>query len=227
MIISKNISILICMVSILTFSIDTSNANSIISNLSQSTYLDKFHAHQVVRKLIKKNIKDIEFIEIIVKNFGYIDNYKLRKDYWKANLLVTAGEIIKAKTLFEKNRTDINNSLKIISTHYKKDTLKILEECIIRLSSMKIDTYNNDNSDKKDKLIKNQKRIKLAYEELKNAKHSFSKNQFKNSINLYRLVKKHAITVLKDISTKSEQRKVFNKYKIHIVDNQHEIYKKG
>ena len=215
------------MLSMLSFSIHTLNANSINSNISKSNYLDKFHAHQVVRKLTKENIKSIEFIEIIVKNFGYVDNYKLRKDYWKANLLVTAGEIIKAKNLFEKNKKDIKNCLKIISTYYKKDTLNILEECTARLSSGKLETYNDDNSDKKDKLIKNQKRIKLAYEELKNAQYSFSKKQFKNSINLYRIVKKHAITVLKDLSTVSEQRTIFNKYKIHIVDNQHEIYKKG
>ncbi len=70
----------------------------------ETNYLDKFHAHKIVRKLSTQNIRKIEFLEIIAKNFGYVDNYSLRKGYWKAYLMITSGDIIDAMKGMKKTR---------------------------------------------------------------------------------------------------------------------------
>ncbi len=211
-------------------------ALAIISTLSLSTvygtsrdgnanYLDKFHAHSVVQKLTKKNISEIEFIEVIAKNFGYVDNYSLRKEYWRANLLITSGDIINARKGLEENQTEIQKSLKKIASLYRRDTLKIVNECASRLSIMKLE-LNNDR-DHKEKLTKNQFRLKIAFEELNNADKAFMKKQYRNSINLLRTSKRQAIKTLKNISSVKEREQLLNKYKIHIVDNRQEVFKKG
>lgn len=195
------------------------------SGSENGNYLDKFHAHSVVQKLTRKNLSDIEFLEIIAKNFGYVDNYQLRKDYWRANLMVTSGKIINARKGLEKNRADITESLKKTASLYRRDALKILDECAGRLSVMKLNF--SDNKDDQNKLAKNQLRLKIAYEELRNADKAFLNKQYRNSINLLRTSKRQALKALKSISSVEERKQLLNKYKIHIVDNRLEVYKKG
>ena len=195
--------------------------------IDKVNYLEKFHAHNTVKKLTIKNLKSLNFINVISKNFGYIDGDKLRKEYITAKMLLLKKDIIGAKKTLLKNEKEINNALHFLSLKYKKDTNKILNESVNQLSLIKLDVYINNDTKKMNLFKKNQLRIEVAYINFKNAEKAFQDRNFKNSINLYRAAKKHAINIMKDLAKPNKKEEIAEKYKIHIVDNRQEIFNKS
>ena len=193
----------------------------------KANYLDKHHAHNTVKKLIIKNLKSLDFINIISENFGYIDGDKLRKNYIAAKIMLLKKDVIGAKKTLLKNEKEINNALHFLSLKYKKDSNIILNASVNQLSLIKLDVYVNNNTEKMNLFKKNQLRIEIAYINFKNAKKAFKNRNFKNSINLYRAAKKHAINIMKDLAKPNKKEEIAEKYKIHIVDNRQEIFKKS
>ncbi|PKL38983.1 MAG: hypothetical protein CVV44_08935 [Spirochaetae bacterium HGW-Spirochaetae-1] len=191
------------------------------------SYIDKFHAQPVVHTLQRSNLEKIEFIEVIAKNFGYTDTYNLRKDYWSARLLVIKGDIVGARKMLEKNREDIDKTLLTLSKQYRVDAQKILDECSLKMSEMKLEVEIGGDPDEHDRLDRNNSRIRIAYDEFHNAVKASTGKQYQPSINLFRHAKRQAINILEDLAGPNERHKVVDKYKIHIVDNRQEVFKKS
>ena len=202
-------------------------ATDIDINKENATYLDKFHAHTTVNKLTVKNLKSLDFINVISENFGYVNGDELRKDYISAKTMILKRNIVGAKNMMIKNEKDIKRALQRLSLKYKADTTQILNQSVDKVSMAKLDVYVNNN-DKMMKIFKkNRLRMEVAYESFKDAEQAFKDNNFKNSINLYRVSKKHAINIMKDLAKPEKKEEIIERYKIHIVDNRQQIFKKN
>jgi hypothetical protein len=190
--------------------------------------IEKFKAHTDVQKLQNENIKKINLIEVISKNFGYTTNYeKLRKDYWSARILVSKKQITKAQDLLQKNQKEINESLKVISKYYQVVSQEMIDECIDKIQELEFIANANSDIEMKRKVIDLKDKIRLAYQQFDTASEANGDQRFVTSITLYRSIKSYAIAILKEVAGPDEKIKIDDKYKIHIVDNRNEVYKKS
>jgi hypothetical protein len=67
----------------------------------------------------------------------------------------------------------------------------------------------------------------MAVQQFDSANEALTDKYFVSSISLCRSAKSYAINILRDMAAPEEKSKVDDKYKIHIVDNRNEIYKKS
>ncbi len=204
-----------------------SDARNIRLSREDASYIDKFYAHDTFEKLSKENIRQIEFIEIISSNFGIINCYNIKKEYWTARILYVKGEVIKATKLLQKNNEDIAKALKTISEEYQRVAKRMIDDSIVKICELHIEaTFSSDHKMKR-RLIKNQDRIRFAYNQYQNAIAFFNKKQYVASVNFCRSTKGYAINVLHDLAEPKEKAYVKNKYRIDIVDNRNTAYKDG
>jgi hypothetical protein len=198
-------------------------------SLAKDDDIEKFRAHQQVEKLQNENNNKINLVEVISKNFGYTSYGKLKKDYWTARILVSKKQIIQAKDLLEKNKNDIDEALKEISNDYQKATQEMLDECISKLNDFEFNanTDPNTNSETKKKIFILRNQIRTAIQTFDNANEAFSDKFYFSSISLCRSAKSYAINILRDLAAPEDRSKIDDKYKIHIVDNRNEVYKKS
>jgi hypothetical protein len=198
-------------------------------SLAKDQDIEKFRAHQQVEKLQNENHKKINLVEIISKNFGYTSYGKLKKDYWTARILVSKKQIIKAKDLLEKNKKDIDEALREISNDYQKATQEMLDECISKLNEFEFsaNTDANTNFETKKKIFILRNQIRTAMQQFDNANEALTDKYYVSSITLCRSSKSYAISILRDLADPEDKSKIDDKYKIHIVDNRNEVYKKS
>ena len=189
--------------------------------------IEKFRAHTVVQKLSKENLKKINLIEIISKNFGYNSYHKLKKDYWTARILVSKKKIVEAKDLLELNLAEINETMRIISKDYEDAAQAMIDDCIDKINELKFKAEMNPSVELNRQLTENLKRIKLANEQFDSAYYSYINLNYVPCITLYRSAKTHAINILQDLADPQDKQKITDKFKIHIVDNRNEIFKEG
>lgn len=189
--------------------------------------IDKFKARAVVESLVTDNLKKINMIEIISKNFGYENYHQLKKDYWAARILVSKKQIMEAKALLEKNLKDINENMRAISKDYRIATQDMLDECIDKINALSFTEESDPNITIRRKLTINKKRIILANGQFNDANLAFAELKYVPSIYLYRNAKSHAINILKDLAAPEEKKEIESKFKIHIVDNRNEIFNEG
>jgi len=225
MVFNKNLIIILSTIMLAAASISYAGYNS--SNRNNDPYNEKFHAHKIVQKLTNSNYEKIQFIEVIARNFGYVNNYELKKEYFRARLMVTQGDIVGSRKLMEKNKKNIEKALITLSEKYKKDANSLLNHCAENMSLLRLNADENPSHESFNKMRRNQKRIKIAYKEYDSAMKAFTNLQFSNSINHYRSAKGHAIRILEDLAEPEKKGKIKDRYKIDIVDNRQEIYKKG
>jgi hypothetical protein len=224
----KNISLVvfITLVSFVAFSV-VSGAEK--KSQVKEDEIEKFRAHQQVEKLQNENFKKINLVEVISKNFGYTSYGKLKKDYWTARILVSKKQIIQAKELLEKNKKEIDEALKDISNDYQKATQEMLDECITKLNEFEF-TANGDpntNFETRNRIFILRTQIRMAVQQFDSANEALTDKYFVSSISLCRSAKSYTINILRDMAAPEEKSKVDDKYKIHIVDNRNEIYKKS
>jgi hypothetical protein len=187
----------------------------------------KFRAHQEVERLQKENYKKLNLIEIISKNFGYTSYGTFKKDYWTARILVSKKQIIQAKYLFEKNKKDMDEALRVISIDYEKATQEMLEDCLNKLNEFEFTANIDADYATKKKIFLLRNKIKTATQQYDSAHDAFSDQVYVSSIFLYRNAKSYAINILKDLAEPDEKNKINDKFKIHIVDNRNEVYNKS
>jgi hypothetical protein len=196
------------------------------SSLSEQK-IEKFKAHEEVQKLQNDNYKNINLIEIISKNFGYTFNDKFKKDYWTARILVSKKQIVQAKELLEKNKKEIDEALKLISEDYRKATQVMLDDCINKLNEYEFSSHVDDSKQIQRKISTLRNKITVAVQQFDSANDASVMKGYASSISLYRTTKSYAINILKDLAGPEEKENIIEKYKIHIVDNRNEIYKKS
>jgi hypothetical protein len=189
--------------------------------------VEKFQAHKEVQILQSENLKKINLLEIISKNFGYTDYKKFQKDYWTARILVSKKQIIQAKYLLIKNKREMDENLKIISIDYQNATQEMLDECLNKINEFEFTASSRADYNTRKKTLELRDKIRIATRQFENAYDSFNNQVYISSITLYRRAKSYAIYILKDLAEPEEKNKIEVKFKIHIVDNRNEIYKEG
>jgi len=216
----KSLSILFCLSLFLPLSLSSGERST------ENIDIEKFRAHTIVNRLLNENLKKLNLIEVISRNFGYSDYVKLKKDYWTARVLVSKKEIIQAQKLLEKNNAEMNESLKIISMDYQEAAQKMIDESIDKINEFEFIGIVN-NLDNRRKLNMLRDKIKFASQLFDNANKGIAYQRYSSSITLFRSVKSYAISILKDLCEPGEENQIMDRFKIHIVDNRNEVYNKG
>ncbi len=193
----------------------------------EDSYLAKFHAHDVVEKLMKKNLEQIYLLKVIVSNFkdkGWEGDYqKCYAGYKKAMELFYKRNIIYARVEFETNKKDISDLMKKISDDYTKATNDLLSDCATRVMLLHLDEKTRSDPNKNRELHHNQMRLRIAYGQLDDAMEAAVNKEYETSIYHTRVAKTYGIKIVEGLSKPDEVKAVEDKYKVHKADNLNRI----
>jgi len=192
-------------------------------------YLAKFHAIDVVSKLMRQNLDEIYLIKVIVSNFpdkGWSADYdKLYNGYKEGMELYFKRNIIYSRSKLEKNQSDIRELFKKIIDEYRKQAEAVLNECAGKVLLLHLDVSSRIDPNRFDALYTNQLRLRVAYGQLDDAESSVYEKYFIGSIYHLRMARAYGISILEDLSaTPQERESVQNKYKVIKADNLNRIY---
>jgi len=188
---------------------------------------NKFHAQKIVRKLTKVNKVKLTFIKNITKNFYYNEYKTIKKEYWRAQIHVIRGNIIAAKHILIKNKKDIDNLMEKIAKNYQERSEKLINASTKSITSYHMKAMDRRNISKNEKLIINQKRIKVTMFHMKKALTFIHHKKYVNAIYQYRNAKKIALVILQDLADSKEKIMIKQRYKLDIADNRnikHGVY---
>ncbi|MCP4134962.1 MAG: hypothetical protein GY754_28565 [bacterium] len=194
----------------------------------EDSYLAKFHARDIVHKLVKRNLDQIYLLKVVVSNFK---EYKWEEDYKKcyqgykdAMELSYRRNLIYARQQFENNRKDISNLMLKMTDQYKKDTLTMLNECAEKIMELHLDAQTRSDPNKNRNLINNQMRLRIAYGQFDDASSACMEKNYEAGIYHYRVAKTFGVKILQDIVPPEERKEVKKKYKYVKADNLNRIY---
>ncbi|PKL41090.1 MAG: hypothetical protein CVV44_00180 [Spirochaetae bacterium HGW-Spirochaetae-1] len=194
----------------------------------EDSYLAKFHAQDVVAKLMKKNLDQIYLLKVIVSNFkdkGWEEEYKkCYAGYKKAMDLYYKRNIIYSRVEFENNKKDISDLLKKITDEYKKDTQTMLNDCADKILLLHLDEKTRSDPNKNRELHLNQMRLRISYGQFDDALSSSIDKNYETAVYHYRVSKTYAIKIIEELATPNETQGVKDKYKIHKADNLNRIF---
>ena len=202
------------------------------SQQPDDSYLARFHAHDVVAKLMKKNLEQIYLLNVITKNYKKGDWRKkyqaCYEGYKYAMKLYYRRMLTFSRRYFEKNKKEISDLLKAIAADYRKETEKMLEECASKILGLHLMANTRSNPDAHRKLFNNQSRLRIAYGQFDDAENSTRDHLYDTAIFHFRVAKAYAIQILVDIDgTDAKKRKeLMNKYAKDRADNLNRIYEK-
>jgi hypothetical protein len=193
------------------------------------SYLAKFHAIDVVNKLMKQNLDEIYLIKVIASNYsdkGWNAEYdKLYNGYKEGMELYYKRNIIYSRDRLEKNRADIRELFKKIIEVYKKQVEVLLGECAGKILQLHLDVSSRIDPNRFEALYQNQLRLRVAYSQLDDAEAAAYEKYFMGAVYHLRVSKAYGISILEDLAAKPEDRDgIKNKYKIDKADNLNRIY---
>lgn len=195
----------------------------------EDSYLAKFHAQEVVHKLISRNLDQIYLLKVIVGNFsdkGWKEDYdKVYAEYKKALDFYYKRNIIYSRVELENNRKHINDLLKKISDDYKQTTLKMLEECAEKILMLNLDASTKSDPNKYRELQQNEMRLHIAYGQFDDAVSSATSLNYETSLYHFRVAKTYGIRILEDLN--EDQKKVSDTYKKDKADNMNRIFEEA
>ncbi len=210
------------------------------SRSPDNSYLAKFHAQDVVHKLMKRNLEQIYLINVIRLNFKKSDwdsSYKKTyQGYKKAMELYYKRKTIESREEFEINKKTIADFLKLISDEYNKSTQLMLDDCVDGIMALDLNAKTRSDPNKNKDLHLNQMRLRIAYAQFDEALSAASKNNFETAIYHYRVSKTYAIRILEEIPMagneftpaekkgQEDKKKVQDKYKVDKADNLNRIF---
>jgi hypothetical protein len=192
----------------------------------EDNYLQKFHAIDIVQKLMKRNLEQIYLLKVIVTNFsdkGWKGDYdKAYEGYKKAMDLYYKRNQIYARVEFENNRKVINDLLKKISEDFKKSCQEMLTECSEKILAKTLDVKTRSDPNR-DRDLQNQlMRLKISYGQFDDAESAILDNNFEIAIYHFRVGKSYAIKILEDMA--EDAAPVKEKYKFHKADTVNRIF---
>ncbi|HOO72364.1 MAG TPA: hypothetical protein PK926_11435 [Spirochaetota bacterium] len=194
----------------------------------EDSYLAKFHAIDVVGKLMKKNLDQIYLLKVIVTNFsdkGWKGDYdKVYTGYKRGMELYYKRNIIYSRVEFETNKKDIDDLLKKILVEYKKETQSMLNECADKILLLHLDATTHSDPNKSEELYTNQLRLQIAYGQFDDALSAEVDHYNDGAIYHYRVAKTYAIKILEELSKPEERDSLSDKLKVHKADNLNRIY---
>ena len=186
------------------------------------SYLAKFHANDIVDKLMKKNLDQLIMMRVISSNFdngwsGDVDKcfegYKKAMSYYYKRNMVYAGKE------FESNKTDIDAVLKKMAEYYQTETKSMLDECIPLLLDAHMSAKTAPSADKNRQLGANQARLRVAYGRYDDGSLAIMSKQYETAVHHFRAAKSYAIVIFEDFASPEEQESVKTKYQVHKADN--------
>lgn len=205
----------------------------------EDSYLAKFHAQDVVEKLIRRNLEQIYLLNVIKTNFkdkGWGEQYdKVYKGYKDALDFYYKRRIIDARVKLEENRKAIGDLLRIIALEFNKETEAMLADCSTKILELHLDARTRSNPDKNNELNLNQMRLRIAYGQLDDGVNSFENHNYETAVYHYRVSKSYAIRILENIyivqsdntqKIAEKQKEAKEKYKVHKADNLNRIFEK-
>ena len=243
------IFILITLVMIFNFSassqelkeLDPKGSDKLNENFNQAekpddSYLAKFHAQDVVSKLIKQNLEQIYLLNVIVTNFdkGWKSDYdKIYEEYKRAIELYYKRDTIFARVWFERNQKSISDLMKKMADQYNKDTQAILNDCHTQIVALHLNQKVRSDPNKHKELIQNQMRLQIAYGQMDDAENEYTAKNYEQSLYHYRIAKAYGIRILEAVAYADESeaktdglkvKDVKEKYKKDKADNRNRIY---
>ena len=199
------------------------------STRPDDSYLAKFHATDVIQKLMTKNLDEIYLIKVITMNFsdkGWNADYdKLYNGYKDAMEQYYKRNRIYARDKLEKNQAEIREMFKKILEEYRKQSETILSECAGKLLQLHLDVSSRVDPNRFETLYTNQLRLKVAYAQTDDANDSINNKYYAGAIYHYRVAKAYGIAILEDLTAKPEERdSIKSKYKVDKADNLNRIF---
>ena len=192
----------------------------------EDNYLAKFHANDVVEKLMKTNLDQIFTLNVIKENYkdthgDWQEDYKKCYDGYKVGVdLFYRRNIVYARVKLEENKKMINQFYQKISDAYKKDTLEMLNLCANNILELTLDSKSSSDPKKNKILFHNKMRLRVAYGQLDDAERQRSDDIYATSIFHYRVAKTYAIRILEEINPKEFR----GKYDRDKADNRNRIW---
>ncbi len=199
------------------------------ANRPDDSYLAKFHAIEVVNKLMKKNLDEIYLLKVIVTNFpgkGWENEYKAIYDKYKEAMnLYYKRNIIYARVKLEENEKQINDLLKKIIDEYRKETEDLLSKCAEEVLKLHLDATTRTDPNKLDALHSNHSRLRIAYGQYDDAASAEIEHYFTGAVFHLRVAKSYGISILEHLAKNEEERKkISESYKTIKADNMNRIY---
>ncbi len=199
------------------------------STRPEDDYLAKFHANEVVEKLMKRNLEDIFLLNVLVKNNSgkgwdskYQEIYNTYKDgleqYYKRNMVY-------AKDKLEKNLVVIRELYKTIIVDYQKQDEELLNECAGKVLLLHLDVSSRIDPDKAEQLANNHLKLKVAYGQLDDSQEAAQNKYFSGAIYHLRVSRAYGISILETLAKDENERKsIHDKYKVAKADNMNRLY---
>jgi hypothetical protein len=200
------------------------------STRPEDDYLAKFHALEVVEDLIKRNMDELQLIQVIVlNNSGKADwNTKYQElnngykdgleQYYKRNLIY-------ARDKLDKNQGGIRELFKLVIADYTKQVEDILNEAAGKVLQLHMDPATRVNPDKQEQLQTNHIRLRVAYGQLDDSQKATSEKYLPGAVYHLRVAKAYGIAILESLSKDENEKKgVHDKYKVVKADNLNRVY---
>ena len=202
------------------------------ANRPEDSYLAKFHAHDVVEKLMKKNLEQIYLLKVVVTNFkgkdGWEKSYnECYQGYKKAMKYFYERNMIYARVEFEKNKKQISDLLEKIIAEYKKEANEMLSLCVDRIMELHLMEETRSDPNKNRELFHNQMRLRISYAQMDEARASRIAKNPEVALYHYRVAKVYAIKIIEALSEPKDADKNKQKYDVHKADNLNRILKKS
>ncbi len=199
------------------------------STRPDDSYLAKFHAIEVVNKLMKQNLDEIYLIKVIVSNYSdkgwQADFDKIYLGYKEGMELYYKRNIIYARSKLEQNKADIRELFKKIIAEYKKQVEGLLGEGATKVLQLYMDVSSRIDPNRFEALYTNQQRLRVAYAQLDDADNATYEKYYLGAIYHLRISKAYAINILEDLALKAEERDAIrNKFKIDKADNLNRVF---
>jgi hypothetical protein len=194
----------------------------------EDSYLAKFHAIDVVNKLMKTNLDKIYLLKVIVTNFsdkGWKGDYdKVYTGYKRGMELYYKRNVIYSRVEFETNKKDIGDLMKKILVEYKKETQAMLNECADKILLLHLDATTHSDPNKSEELFKNQLRLQIAYGQFDDALSAEMNHYYDGAIYHLRVSKSYSIRIMEELSKPEDRESLASKLKVHKADNLNRIY---
>jgi hypothetical protein len=199
------------------------------STRPDDSYLAKFHAIDVVHKLMKQNLDEIYLAKVIVSNFsdkGWNAEYdKLYNGYKEGMELYYKRNVIYARDRLERNKLDIRELFKKFIEEYRKQAEVLLGECASKVLALHLDVSSRIDPDRFEALYENQLRLRVGYSQLDDAEAAVYEKYYMGAIFHLRTAKAYGISILEHLADKPEEREAIkNKYRIIKADNLNRIF---
>jgi len=174
------------------------------------SYLAKFHAVDRVEKLSRTNREKIYMLFIIKENFGDADwatKYdELNKQFEEGMAAYYQQEIIDAQSKLVENEKQLNATMQKISDTYIERCKKLLSDGTKLILKKDMDRKTHKDNDEREKLQRNQLRLKIAYGQLADGRVSKMKHNYESAISHLRVCKAYAIQILEDLDPEAAKK---------------------